>query len=181
MGQTRTVAAHTAAARDVAWEWVWVSCCASAHSLAAGIVVIAVDSEYGELHVVVRIFEIHRPVVAVERGPLVGDDIQLHLAVTEAVVAKHLDRSLRGLARGLVVMEKVACEQHQVCIPFVGNLEDLLERVPRIILADRIALVYAQVAIRCDEDTQHLRLGLPAQSSRVVSQDGTRGTVGVGE
>ena len=129
------------------------------HSLAAGVIVVAVDGKYRELDVEVWVLEINGAVISVEGCRLVGNDLQVHVAIAEAVVAQHLDGTLHGLTRWLVLMEQVAREQHQVGTPLVGDLEYLFERVARVMLADGITLVDAEVAVGGYQDVEHLTLG----------------------
>ena len=71
------------------------------------------------------------------------------------MVAQYLDCRLHRPARGLVLVEEVAREQHHVGALLDGDSKDLLKGVLCVVLADRVALVQPEVCVRGQKDAYH--------------------------
>ena len=115
--------------------------------LPARVITVTMDGKHWELDVVVWVLEVDGAVGAVQGSALVGHHLHAHVAVAEAVVAQHLNCGLHGLATRLVVVKEVAGDEYHIGVLGHGNLKDLLERVVRVVLANRVALVDAQVDV----------------------------------
>ena len=128
-------------------------------AVAGRVVVVAMDGEDGQLHVVVRVFEVHRLVLAMEVGLLVGHDLNLHLPAPETVVTQDLHALVHRAARGLVVVEEVACEQHHVHLLAIRDLEDLGERDKGVVAADGVLFAIPEMCVGGDQNAEDVVFG----------------------
>ena len=120
---------------------------------------VAVDGEHGQLHVVVRVFEVHGLVLAMEVGLLVGHNLNLHLPAAEAVVTQDLHALVHRAARRLVVVEEVACEQHHVHLLAIRDLEDLGERDEGVVAADGVLFAIPEMCVGGDQNAEDVVVG----------------------
>ena len=113
-------------------------------AVARGVVVVTVDREDGQLHVVVGVLKVDALILGVEVGRLIGHHLDLHLSIAKAVVAHDLHRTLQRLARGLVLVKEIAREEDHVDFVRVRQLEALGKR-------------HEAVLATCNKAKQHTR------------------------
>ena len=89
---------------------------------------------------------------------LVAQDLDLHRVVVQAVLPKDLHRSNHRLPRGLVDVEQIPAEEDAVDFLLFRYFEYLPERDERVVLADLILLVHAEMVVRRDEDPEEVRV-----------------------
>lgn len=84
--------------------------------------------------------------------------LQLTRLVPKAIHPQASHNLIQALPARHVLMEEISAVQHHVNVVLLSELHDLVERLPAVVATDVVAFVVPDMAVRCDQDTNCVRV-----------------------
>lgn len=120
---------------------------------------IPMNAKHRNRNIDIRILVINMAPRALKLHTRIAQHLNLTRLVAVAILAQRFHDLVHGLAARLVIVEQVARQQHHVDVAVLRKTHHLVERLPAVIAADRVAFVVADMGVRGEEDAERVAWG----------------------